>query len=226
MPQSAQVRKDIRVNLIDLIDGPLDLVRRGRVGVGGELLCRPASEPRVRADLLHLWVGHGCISCAQGSLDDKNSDTHSDTLAWVNLEHAADKVLCIRGQLLGHVELPNLDFSEEVSDVIIVKGQATREEGKEDDAAGPDVRGRAVVRQPSDNFRARVVRAPARRLEHPVVALQRCHPEIGNLDVALPVEEQVLRLEIAVADVEAVAVVDAIDAVEKRAPSVFICEEA
>ena len=145
------------------------------------------------------------------------NSAYGNALARVNLEHAPDEVLRVRGQLLGHVELPNLDLGEEVPDVVVVEGQATREEGKEDDAAGPDVGRRAVVRQSSDNLRTRVVRAPARCFEHPIVALERGHPEIGNLDVALSVEKQVLGLEVAVADVEAVAVVDAVDAVEATA---------
>lgn len=62
-----------------------------------------------------------------------------------------------------------------------------------------------------DDLRAGVVWAAAARLEELAAALESGHAKVGNLDVALAVEEQVLGLEVAVADVEPVAVVDARD---------------
>jgi hypothetical protein len=56
------------------------------------------------------------------------------------------------------------------------------------------------------------MRTAARGLEELVDLLERGHPKVGYLDVAFLVEEQVLGLEVAVADVEAMAVVDARDA--------------
>jgi hypothetical protein len=53
------------------------------------------------------------------------------------------------------------------------------------------------------------VRTAAARLEQSVTGLESSHTEIGDLDVLLSIEEQILRLEIAVADVEAVTVVHA-----------------
>ena len=53
------------------------------------------------------------------------------------------------------------------------------------------------------------MRAAATRLEQAPFAFKGGHAKVGNLDVLLRVEQEVLGLEVAVADVEAVTVVDA-----------------
>ena len=62
-----------------------------------------------------------------------------------------------------------------------------------------------------DDLGTGVVGTTAARLEELAAALERGHAKVGDLDVALAVEEQVLGLEVTVADVEAVAVVDSRD---------------
>ena len=49
--------------------------------------------------------------------------------------------------------------------------------------------------------------AAAARLQHPLACLPSGHAKVGHLDVLVPVQQEVLGLQVAVADVEAVAVV-------------------
>jgi len=55
------------------------------------------------------------------------------------------------------------------------------------------------------------MRTSTTRLEQLLSRLPGCHPEISDLDVLVRVEEKVLRLEISMADVEAMAVIDGVD---------------
>ena len=63
----------------------------------------------------------------------------------------------------------------------------------------------------SDNFGTGVVRTTTARLQQLASSFEGSHTEICDLDVSLSVEEQILRLEIAMTDVVAVAVVDSGD---------------
>lgn len=57
------------------------------------------------------------------------------------------------------------------------------------------------------------MRTSAGRFEKLVVALEGSHAEVGYLDVAILVEKQILRLQVAMTYVEPVAVVDSGDSV-------------
>ena len=55
------------------------------------------------------------------------------------------------------------------------------------------------------------------------ISLQSSHTKVGNLDVAVLVQQQILGLEISVTNVESVAVVDSIDDLQKvRGGLVFL----
>lgn len=53
----------------------------------------------------------------------------------------------------------------------------------------------------------------AASLKHLVVSLERGHAKVGNLDVALAIKQQVFGLQIPMADIEAMAVVDTSDSI-------------
>lgn len=55
------------------------------------------------------------------------------------------------------------------------------------------------------------MRASATCLEQPLARLPRGHAKIGDLDVFVAVQQQILGFEVAVANVEAMAVVDGVD---------------
>lgn len=75
---------------------------------------------------------------------------------------------------------------------------------------------RAASRSYRDNLWTGVVRATAAGLQKLVCALQCCHAKVCNLDVALFVEQKVLWLQIAMADVETMTVVDTKDAARRE----------
>lgn len=63
----------------------------------------------------------------------------------------------------------------------------------------------------SNDLRTSVMRTSTARLEQLLSSLPGSHSEIGDLDVLVRVEEKVLGLEISMADVESMAVVDSFD---------------
>ena len=187
-PERAEVAKDIGVNLCEahrlarkLVELGLHWVRRGQLPVGG--------EPRMRADLGHRGAA-----------------------VRVHLEHAADQVACARLEVRRHLEAAGAHLAEQHLDVRVVERQAAAEQGKQDDAAAPDVARGAVVALATHDLGARVVGAAAAGLEHLLRRLQGGHAKVGDLDhLARAVEQQVLGLQVAVADAEPVAIVHAKD---------------
>ena len=89
---------------------------------------------------------------------------------------------------------------------IAVKRQITAKHGKEDNASGPDIGQVATVGFMGDNFRAGVVRTATGRFQPLIRGLQGSHAEVGDLCVSLTIKEDVLGLEITMADVEGMAV--------------------
>jgi hypothetical protein len=62
-----------------------------------------------------------------------------------------------------------------------------------------------------DDLGARIVRATAGRLEQLVAPLPSGHPEIGDLDVFMGGQHDVLGLEVSVTDAKVVAIVETPD---------------
>lgn len=62
-----------------------------------------------------------------------------------------------------------------------------------------------------DDLGRSVVRTSTASLEHPLSRFPRSHPEIRYFDVLVLVKQQVLRLQIAMTDVEPMAIVDGMD---------------
>lgn len=110
---------------------------------------------------------------------------------------------------------------------IVVKGQVSGQHGVQDDAARPDVDGAADV--PSildDELRGGVARAAAAR-SHQIARLvfePVRETKVGDDDVAVPVEQQVLELEVTVDDALDVEVHDARDELGKELGSVLFLE--
>lgn len=75
----------------------------------------------------------------------KGKSTHSDPLFGIDDEHFADKVLGFLGNLIGHNKCASFNFLQKDSDVVIIERKSASQKGKEDDAAGPDIRCRAVI---------------------------------------------------------------------------------
>jgi hypothetical protein len=104
-----------------------------------------------------------------------------------------------------------LDLFEQVRDVLVVKRQAPAQQRIQDHATAPHVHLGARVQAARDDLGRSIVGAPAAGLEEVAVAHHVAQAEVGDLDVALGVEEEVLGLQVAVHDHVAVAVLHAAD---------------
>ena len=62
-----------------------------------------------------------------------------------------------------------------------------------------------------DDLRTSVMWTSTARLQQSVTRLERSHAKVCNLDVLLRVQQQVFRLEVAVADIKAMTVIDSSD---------------
>ena len=92
--------------------------------------------------------------------------------------------------------------------VLVLERQPAAEHDMQYDAARPNVDLVAGVEPAANDLGRGVVRGATRGAEHVVLPLPDGHAEVSHLDVAVAVEEKVLRLKVAVGDVETVAVVD------------------
>uniref|UniRef100_A0A5F8GE35 Uncharacterized protein n=1 Tax=Monodelphis domestica TaxID=13616 RepID=A0A5F8GE35_MONDO len=133
----------------------------------------------------------------------------------VGLQHAVDEVLALARQVLGarEVDAVLLLDAQHLLDVGVVVGHGAAHHDVENHAQAPDVVHLGLVGDALEHLGGRVGRRPAEGLaEHdpPVVVPEAAfgEPEVGQLDVEVFVEEEVLALEVSVDDVQVVAVLD------------------
>lgn len=110
------------------------------------------------------------------------------------------------------------DLGEERLDVVVFERQPAAEHDIEDNPATPDVDLGPRIESAADDLRRGVVRAAAARLQEVAVLDLIREAEVGDLDVEVVVEENVLGLEVAVDDLEAVGVLDAGDELLEETP--------
>ena len=117
-----------------------------------------------------------------------------------------------------------LDLPEQRRHVLVVEGEGAAQERVEDDAARPDVHLRPGVQLARDDLGGGVVGAAAAGAKKLPVQHHVGEAKVGDLDVEVLVEEEVLRLEVAVHHVVAVAVVHAGDDLLEEATGVPLLE--
>ena len=59
---------------------------------------------------------------------------HGDSLLWINLEHLPDEILSIGWQFTWHGEFAGFDLGEQVTNVLVIKWQATSQKCEKDNA--------------------------------------------------------------------------------------------
>mmetsp|Transcript_3398 Transcript_3398/g.7606 ORF Transcript_3398/g.7606 Transcript_3398/m.7606 type:complete len:221 (+) Transcript_3398:187-849(+) len=134
---------------------------------------------------------------------------YSDPLQGVDDEHARDELLDVVGHVAGQCEDAALDLLEEVGNVLVVKGERAAQQRIENHAAAPHVHLGSGVELARDDFGRRVVGRAAARLEEVAVLHDVGEAEVGDAELLVAVEQQVLRLEVAVHHRVLVAVLDA-----------------
>ncbi|KAK8444583.1 hypothetical protein SEVIR_9G160750v4 [Setaria viridis] len=116
-----------------------------------------------------------------------------------------------------------------VGDVGVVEGEVAGEEDEEDDAAGPGVGLGAVVGLAAEHLGGRESRGAAGRVQVAVVAervRERGEPEVGDLEVAVGVDEHVLRLDVTVEHPARVAVDERRHQLQEHPPRRLLGEPA
>ncbi|KAJ6804142.1 putative CBL-interacting protein kinase 6 [Iris pallida] len=160
--------------------------------LGGVLLRRRRRRRRRR-------VGGGFLE--PGGVEDLGD---GDPGGRVGVEEPGDEAAGVGGEPRGAPEVPPVGLPVHGQDVVVLEREEAGEEHVEDDAAGPEVGLPAVVALPRDDLRRDVRRGPARGAQE-VGAGEGAEAEVGDLEVAAVVEEEVLRLEVAVVDAAGVA---------------------
>ncbi|PLN78809.1 hypothetical protein BDW42DRAFT_174170 [Aspergillus taichungensis] len=129
----------------------------------------------------------------------------------VDLQHLTDQGGGAGRDVGRHVEVAGGDLLEEGGDVVVIEGQTADQQHVEDDTATPDVDLGPGVELAGDDLGGGVVGAAAAGLEEVAVGHDVAEAEIGDLDVFLAVDEEVLGLEVAVDDLVAMAVLHGAD---------------
>jgi hypothetical protein len=137
--------------------------------------------------------------------------SHGDALLRILLEHSPQEVPSWRVDVVWHFKVTSFDLLKQGADVVVIKRQSPSEKGEQDDTARPNVTSCSIIRLSCHDFRRCVMRAAARSLQHALVCLPCRHTKVCDLDILVLVEQQVLGLQIAVADIESVAIIDGED---------------
>ena len=77
--------------------------------------------------------------------------TYGDSLLGIDLEHPADKILCIGGKPLRHRVLAKSDALKQRANVGMIERQSSGEECVKDNSARPDIGRRSVIVQTLNN---------------------------------------------------------------------------
>mmetsp|Transcript_58483 Transcript_58483/g.163922 ORF Transcript_58483/g.163922 Transcript_58483/m.163922 type:complete len:330 (+) Transcript_58483:68-1057(+) len=132
----------------------------------------------------------------------------AQALLWVPVQQPLQEVLADRRNVAGVGQLPLLDALEELLAIAGVEGRQAREHLVGEGADRVPIDGSSVPLPVHDLGRQVLGRAAHGLRRDVVLDPFLAQPEICDLDVAIGVEEQVLRLQIAVDDAQAVQVCD------------------
>uniref|UniRef100_A0A5F9DD73 Uncharacterized protein n=1 Tax=Oryctolagus cuniculus TaxID=9986 RepID=A0A5F9DD73_RABIT len=185
------------------------------LGPGGLAGIQFALGPKLALPLpLEGGRGHGL---GLGRLQPRVAEDLVDVQAPVDvgLQDAVDEVLALAGQVLGarEVHAVLLLDAQHLLDVGVVVGHGAAHHDIEDDAQAPDVVDLGLVGDALQHLGGCVRCRPAEGLaedDAPAAVPQAAlgEAEVGELDVEVLVEEEVLALEVPVDDVQVVAVLD------------------
>mmetsp|Transcript_26144 Transcript_26144/g.42631 ORF Transcript_26144/g.42631 Transcript_26144/m.42631 type:complete len:284 (-) Transcript_26144:276-1127(-) len=128
-------------------------------------------------------------------------------------------------------EVRGLDLLEERAHAVLVEGQEARQQHVQDHAAGPEVGLAPVVPLVGQHLGGHVIGRPAGGVQqlHALVrapAVQRRQAEVRDLKVSVLIQQQVLGLQIPVADPAGVAVLDPGQQLPEVEPGLVLREPA
>eukprot|EP00968_Pinguiococcus_pyrenoidosus_P008168 scaffold576_cov260-Pinguiococcus_pyrenoidosus.AAC.32 len=134
-----------------------------------------------------------------------------DPLQGVHHKHLGNEIMRQGAQVRRQAVHAALDLPKQVGNRLVVEWERPAEQCVQDDATAPDIHLGARVEIAGDDLRGRVVRGPARGAQKLSVLHEVAEAEVGDLDVVVRIEQQVLRLEVPMHDVVKVAVLHATD---------------
>uniref|UniRef100_A0A1I8I6A6 ABM domain-containing protein n=1 Tax=Macrostomum lignano TaxID=282301 RepID=A0A1I8I6A6_9PLAT len=149
---------------------------------------RPASAGR-------LTLNHSCLRMSS-TVARFSGSTLSTDLSSRPLGHVA-----------GDEVVARFDLPKQRVHVLVIEGQRAAQQGEQDDAGRPDVHLRPDVQLAGDYLRGGVVRAAAAGAQELAIGHDVGEAEVRDLHIQIGVQQQVLRLEVAVHDHVLVAVV-------------------
>ena len=121
-----------------------------------------------------------------------------DSFHWVGLQHSSDQIFAVRRDLDWHAVVALLDLVKEQGQLLIIKWQASTDHGIKYDATRPYVDFLATVGLTGNNFGCRIIRGAARCAESHAIFCRICKAKVNELDVVILVQQQILRLQVAV----------------------------
>lgn len=101
------------------------------------------------------------------------------------------------------------NFSKQSLDIVVLEGQPPTEHDIKDYPTTPDVDFRSGIETTTNNLRGGIVRTAATRLEEVAILDFVGEAKVGDLDVKVVIQQDVLRLQISMDDLQFVAVLDA-----------------
>ena len=133
----------------------------------------------------------------------------------IRIEEGGDQVDGRTGERVVHLGWQLVVRPSDLAVELLICGAAIREaaakDGKEEDSEGPDVSWRSAVFRFVDDLGCHVGRRAAEYFDLLLVGDARAEAEIDDLDIVVVVEEQVLKLDIAMRDAPVMAVADALN---------------
>lgn len=147
---------------------------------------------------------------------------NGDSVDRVNLEHGPDEPGSPRRDVSRNMKSARCDLLEKGGDVVIVKRQSTHQQHIEDYTAAPHINLGSRVQLSRNHLRSGIVGTATAGLQEIAIRHDIAQPEIGDLDVLLAVDQQVLWFQVAVNDLVSVAVFDGADDLLKELAGLVI----
>ncbi|KAG0481122.1 hypothetical protein HPP92_011980 [Vanilla planifolia] len=129
----------------------------------------------------------------------------------IGIKQAADEVPDLRGGPFRATILTTVDLAVQRHEIGVVEREVAGDEDVKDNTAGPDINGGGAVALLSKYLRRHEGRGAAKRVEEsvgPNLVWEGREAKIGNLKIAVLVDQKVLELEVAVEDAAGVAIPD------------------
>lgn len=151
---------------------------------------------------------------------------HGDPVLGSPPQDPLDEVYSLMTQLARYDIVPPLYQSKCAWEVTAIEGKVPRQQSIQDDPAAPDISPITTVSATVDDLRGGIMGTSTRCVQPVTNGLQRGHPKVGKLDVVIRVQENVLWLQVSMADIEPMAVAKTSNYLTKQSDCFLFGERA